>query len=123
MLKTAEANVALQSRFWKAVLEKMDTLTAEIAELQERLVAKGAELSQLSAKHSELTDKLVHVNSQSAAGYNVQDDQKSVAGTVKRFNKRVRVARQRKKWSITPSSTAFPPYWLNGRSTRITVKP
>lgn len=43
-LKAAEADVALLSTFWEAVREHMDAHTAEIAELQEQVATKSAEL-------------------------------------------------------------------------------
>lgn len=49
-LKTAEADIALQLTLRKPAREEIDTHTAKITQLQEQLKAKGADLSQLSAK-------------------------------------------------------------------------
>lgn len=66
-LKMTEADVALQSTPREAALEEKDTHTAEIAKLQVQLAARGAEVSQLSAKHSEPTNDMNRAKAQIAA--------------------------------------------------------
>lgn len=93
-LKAAEADVALKSTLWEANQKEMDTHTTEIAELQWLLTAMSAEFSQLSAKHSELTNELSRVSLQNAVGAAVLSDLKLVAGNCERPNKRAEVTRQ-----------------------------
>lgn len=45
-LKETEVDLALQSTLWETALEDLHTHAAKIAELQEQLSAKSAELSQ-----------------------------------------------------------------------------
>lgn len=80
MLEAADADAGLQLTFWEAARKDMDTQTAEIAESQEHLAARSAELPQLSAKHSELTEELSRVKSICAAESAVVDDLNSVVG-------------------------------------------
>lgn len=61
MLKAVEADVVLHSTLLGTAWEEMDTHITRIVKLQEQPTAMGAELSQLSAKHSELADDLRRV--------------------------------------------------------------
>lgn len=88
-------------------MEEKDIHNAGVAESQEQLNAKCVDLSRLSAKHSELTDELIHVKLQTAAGAIVLDDQKLVASSFERLSKRARVARQCGEASTTSWSAAF----------------
>lgn len=85
----------------------MDTHTPEIVELQEQLTAKIAELSQLSAKHSMLTDELSRVKSQNAAGTAVLNNLKSIGKNYERPNRSARVTLQCKESYTTPSTAEF----------------
>lgn len=106
-LKAAGADIPLQSTFREAAREGMDTHTAVIAELRERITAKGAEWSQLSANHSELTNKLSCMKSQNVDDATVLDDLKLAAGNCEHTNKRARVTCQCDESSTTPSTTSF----------------
>lgn len=57
----------------------METHMGEIAEFRDQLAPESAELSLLSAKRGEMTDKLSPETSQTAAGATVSEDLKSVA--------------------------------------------
>lgn len=84
----------------------MDAQTVKVRELQERLVAKSVELSQLSAKHSELTNEFSHMISQLVAGATVSDDVKMVAGARERPARRAKLTCQCKESSPTSSTAA-----------------
>lgn len=85
----------------------MDTQTAEIAKVKEHVAARGAELSHLSAKKSGLTDELIRVKSQSAAGAPALDNPKLAASNSERPSKRAWMARQCKESSTTLSTATF----------------
>lgn len=99
--------MALQLSLREATLKEMDACTSETAEIPEQLTPKGAELSQLTEKHRELSEKLNRMKTQNAADPTVVNDQKSVAGGCERPNKRAVMARQCKESSTTPSTAAF----------------
>lgn len=71
----------------------MDIHRAELAEFQKQLKAKGAELPQLSAKHSAQSNIFSSVKLQSETGDTVLDDRKSFAGNCEHPSIRARVAR------------------------------
>lgn len=78
-----------------------------IAELQEQLLAKNAQLLQLPTKHAELDDELIRIKSLCVAGVTVLDDLKSVAGACERPTKLAKMTRSRKESSATLLATAF----------------
>lgn len=57
--------------------------------------------------HVELTDKLIHFKSQSAAADTVSKNPKSVGEACEHPEKRARGTRQRKNSSATPFTTTF----------------
>lgn len=67
-LRAAEADVALQSTLWYTARKKIDTHTPEMARLRKKLFSNDAELSRLTAMHSELSEGLSRVKSQNATG-------------------------------------------------------
>lgn len=83
----------------------MDSHTAEIAEIQERLTAKGADLSQLASKHRKQAVELIRVKLLNTAGATVLDDLELVAENCERSNKRPMVTHKCRK-SYTTSHTA-----------------
>lgn len=106
-LNASEADIALRSTLWEAARKQRDTHTSDLAELQEQLMTKGAELSQLIAKHSEPIDELICVKLQIAAEATVLPDLKLAAGNCDCPNKRARLTHQCKKSPIKPSRTTF----------------
>lgn len=50
--------MALQSSLWEATLEELEARTEKMAEIQEQLVAKDAELSGLLSRIGEPVDEL-----------------------------------------------------------------
>lgn len=78
-----------------------------MTELHERLVAKNAELLQLSAKESELTNELNRVKWQDETEATVPHDLKLVVGACERPKKHARPTHQLKEYFITPLTAAF----------------
>lgn len=87
-LEAAEPDVALHSTLWEAALEEMGTHRAEVAELQEQLTANSAKLSQMSTKHSKLTDNLRCAGLYNATRAIVLSNLKLIPGSFERPNKR-----------------------------------
>lgn len=77
----------------------------ETMELRERLAARSAESSPVSAEISELTGKLSRVQLEHAAWATVSDDLKSAAGVCECLAKRAKIMQQCKEASTTTSTT------------------
>lgn len=98
MLSVAKADVVLQSGPRKAARKEMDAKTEEITELQGRLVAKSANLSQFSVQRGEAIDELNCVKLQNMAGTTVSNDFKSVARARECPAKRAKMTRPCKEY-------------------------
>lgn len=91
----------------KVVPKEPVSQATEITVSQKKLATKGTELSQLSAKHVNLTVEVRRVELQSAAGDIVSNDSNSVAKACERLLKRASMTRRYKAFFATPSKTAF----------------
>lgn len=87
-LKVVKAEIVQQSGRREAARVEMDAHTAKVAGLKQQLAAENAKLLQLAAKHGELHDELLRVNSQRAVGATVSGDLKSFAEACERPAKR-----------------------------------
>lgn len=92
-LKAAEVDTALRLMLWEAARDRRILKQWRIAELQEQLSAKSDDLSNLSAKHSELTNELNCAKLRSASAVTILDDRNLVAGSCERLTKQARAAR------------------------------
>lgn len=100
----------------------VDTYTTEIAELRKQLTVESAELSQLSAQHGELTDKLSLVDLPNLARPVALENLKSVERNCELSDKRAMVSISAKSRLLELLWRRSLPCWLNGRTTTIAVK-
>lgn len=83
----AQADVALQLALQALVQVEMDTKVTSMTAIRGQLAARCAELSQLAAKHAELTEEFGRFELQSVAGDTASRDLKPVVETCERSAK------------------------------------